>query len=155
MGSSMLLSGSIGSPCFLCAKIVVMPVLFPWLEHGRGIAQREQGKLRLLVSQKKPELPGRHRWSVRRELLLHLEQRQPHALQQHSAKYEGVTGVILPLLPLLSQRTLLLPHMASCRRPLNLPTLEKTIAMVAPRHSINIGSVLATLYPSRSHSIKR
>jgi len=65
--------------------------------------QLEQGKLRLPVSEQKSELIGRHRrCSVQRELLLQMDQRQPHALQQRNAKSDGVTGVLLTLMPLLA-----------------------------------------------------
>jgi len=58
MSSLMYISEINGSPCFRCAWNAMMPVLFPWLAHGRGMAQPEQGKLRLRVSQKKLPVQG-------------------------------------------------------------------------------------------------
>ena len=41
-----------GGRCFLCARLSVIMVLFPWSAQGRGTDLPEQGRPRLLASQK-------------------------------------------------------------------------------------------------------
>jgi hypothetical protein len=79
---------------------------------------------------------------------------QPLVMSSSSPLLSPLLASDCPRLPpLLASQRPLLPSIASCQRPLQLPRLEKAIATVASRHSNNIISVLAALYPSRAHSI--
>ena len=115
--------------------------------------QPEQDILRLPVSEHKSWMIKRHQWSVHRDILLHLKQRQTHALQHRSVKSEGVTGVLLPILPLLallpplmaSFRQLQPPMMASCS-----PLLPQLLASYLPRLTPLLASQLPLLAPAET-----